>query len=216
MTVVNGRVPPDPLPADEVLVARVALGDVAAFALLRYARPVYAMAVHLLGPADGEEAAQEAFLRLWNKADQFDPARGSFAAWFIAVARHHVFRELRGRSQRHRLAAAEDVDRLLAQAADPTIDVEEQAWRRDEGAAVRRALDGLPADQRRALVLAYFGGLSQSAIAQHLGWPLGTVKKRIRLGMQKLRLALAQQGAAMPPSPASAAARSPVEAHDGL
>jgi RNA polymerase sigma factor (sigma-70 family) len=70
-------------------------------------------------------------------------------------------------------------------------DVEEEAWSQEVGEAVLQALQGLPAEQRRALVLAYFGGLSQSSIAQHLGWPLGTVKKRIRLGLQKLRTALA-------------------------
>jgi RNA polymerase sigma-70 factor (ECF subfamily) len=78
----------------------------------------------------------------------------------------------------------------LAQAVDGQADVEEEVWLRERGASIVRALRALPAEQRRVLVLAYFGGLSQSTLAGHLGWPLGTVKKRIRLGLQKLRVFL--------------------------
>lgn len=181
------------VPADEDLATRVAARDVTAFATLydRYARPVYALCAHLLGPADAEEATQEIFLLLWQRADRYDPARGPFRPWFVAVARHHALRVLRQSGPERHLAAASDIERLLAGAADPHADVETAAWRREEDEVVRRALAALPAEQCQALVLAYFGGLSQSAIAQHLGWPLGTVKKRTRLGLQKLRAALA-------------------------
>jgi RNA polymerase sigma-70 factor, ECF subfamily len=182
-----------PVPPDEDLAARVAARDVAAFAALydRYARPVYALCAHLLGPVAAEEAAQEVFLLLWQRADRYDPARGPFRPWFVAVARHHALRELRRRGPERQVAAAAEVERLFAEAADPRADVEAAAWRREEDEAVRRALAALPPEQRRALVLAYFGGLSQAAIAQRLGWPLGTVKKRTRLGLQKLRATLA-------------------------
>ena len=189
---VNGHQPwPDP--TDEALAARVATGDVAAFGLLydRYARPIYALAAHLLGQADAEEIAQEVFLRLWHKAGQFDPARGAFGAWFMAIARHRVLAELATRGRHRQFAAAEAIDDLLAQTSDPAADVEEQAWRRESGDAALRAVERLPEEQRRVIVLAYFGGLSQSAIARHLDLPLGTVKKRTRLGLQKLRAALA-------------------------
>ncbi len=187
-----------PEPTDETLVARVAAGDRAAFSLLydRYDRPVYVMATHLLGAAEADDVVQEAFLRLWRSVDQFDETRGRFAPWFLTIARHEVLARLRRRTREQRLALAEDVDRLLTAAPDPTIDVEEQVWRRERGDLVLQALNELPPEQRRVLVLAYFGDLSQATIAASLDWPLGTVKKRIRLGLQKLRQALAPRDVA--------------------
>src|SRR5215208_3414135 len=86
-----------PEPTDETLVARVAVGDLAAFSLLyeRYERPVYVMATHLLGAAEAEDVVQEAFLRLWRSAAQFDETRGRFAPWLLAIARHEVLARLR-------------------------------------------------------------------------------------------------------------------------
>ncbi|HKG24420.1 MAG TPA: sigma-70 family RNA polymerase sigma factor [Thermomicrobiales bacterium] len=178
-------------PTDEALVARVARRDVSAFALLydRYARPVYAMAAHLLGIAEADEVVQETFLRLWQRAGQYDPDRGPFTPWFMAIARHHVRGELRRRG-REPVAAAAEVETVLARAVDPSPDPAQAVWEAVRGEAIRRALRALPEDQRRVLLLAYFGGLSQSAIARTLNWPLGTVKKRTRLAMQKLRVAL--------------------------
>lgn len=183
-------------PSDETLAARAARRDVAAFSLLydRYARLIYVMAAHTLGGADAEEVVQEVFLRLWNKAEQFQPARGPFRAWFMTVARHHLLDRLRRHGQHQRLVATQAVDQLLIEVVDPSADVEEQAWLLACGDAVLHALRELPAEQRRVLVLAYFGGLSQAAIAQGLGLPLGTVKKRTRLGLQKLRVSLSRQG----------------------
>jgi RNA polymerase sigma-70 factor (ECF subfamily) len=188
-----------PEPSDEVLVGRVAHGDLTAYSLLydRYDRPVYAMATHLLGAGEAEEVVQETFLRLWRSAAQFDETRGRFAPWLLAIARHEVLARLRRRTQEQRLALAEDIDRLIATAPDPTIAVEEQVWRRERGDLILQALNELPPEQRRVLVLAYFGELSQTTIAASLGWPLGTVKKRVRLGLQKLRQALASHDAAV-------------------
>jgi RNA polymerase sigma-70 factor (ECF subfamily) len=178
--------------SDEALAARVVHGDVTAFTALydRYERRVYVLAAHLLGPASAEDVVQELFLRLWHKAPQFDPARGSFRQWFLASARHAALAELRRRSLRQQRTATGEIERLLADAADPRHDVEEEGWRRARHDAIRGALATLPAEQRAVLVLAYFGGLSQSAMAEQLGWPLGTVKKRTRLAMQKLRRSL--------------------------
>jgi RNA polymerase sigma-70 factor, ECF subfamily len=156
----------------------------------RYARSVYVLAVTALDRAEAEEVVQEVFLRLWHKADQFRSERGPFGAWFMTIARHHLWDVLRSLYREPSLTA-EAIDQLLVESAAYVGDVEEEAWSQEVGEAVLQALQGLPAEQRRALVLAYFGGLSQSSIAQHLGWPLGTVKKRIRLGLQKLRTALA-------------------------
>jgi RNA polymerase sigma-70 factor (ECF subfamily) len=91
-----------------------------------------------------------------------------------------------------RLLVAGDVEQLLAETSDPVADVEDAVARRERGTNVLRALRSLPPDQRRVLVLAYFGGgLTQRSIAEYLGWPLGTVKKRTSLGLQKLRALLA-------------------------
>src|SRR5262249_16458714 len=156
--------------SDETLAARVAGRDVAVFGLLfdRYAQTVYVFAAHLLGAVDADEIVQEVFLRFWNHAGQFDPMRGSFRGWFMAIARHQILNELRRPSQEQRRLAADAIDRVLAEAADPTVDVEEAARLHERQDNVLRALGELPEEQRRALVLAYFGGLSHTAIAQLL------------------------------------------------
>jgi RNA polymerase sigma-70 factor (ECF subfamily) len=179
-------------PSDERLATRIAAHDVSAFGLVydRYSQPVFAMAGHMLGVHEAEEAAQEIFMRLWHKASQYDPTRGPFSHWFMSIARNHILDKLRARSERMRIVAAEEIDLLLSEAADPRVDVLEQVWQNQRGDALLQALLRIPPEQRRVIVLAYFGGMSQSEIAHYLGIPLGTVKKRIRLGLQKLRGAL--------------------------
>jgi RNA polymerase sigma-70 factor (ECF subfamily) len=176
--------------SDVVLAARVANGDIEAWSILydRYAPSVYAFAAHTLGRDHAEDVVQESFLRLWRSAGRFDPVRGAFSSWFYAIVRHHIQDQLRRRRREERLMIASDADELLAETPIPGVDVDEVVTRRERGQAVLRALQSLPPDQRRVLVLAYFGvGLSQTAIADYLGCPLGTVKKRTRLGLQKLR-----------------------------
>jgi RNA polymerase sigma-70 factor (ECF subfamily) len=189
---VKDRSPVSNETSDERLATRIATQDVSAFGIVydRYSQPVFAMAGHMLGVHEAEEAAQEIFMRLWHKASQYDPARGPFSHWFMSIARNHILDKLRARSERLRIVVAEEIDMLLAEAADPRVDVLEQVWRNQRGDALLGALQRIPAEQRRVIVLAYFGGMSQSEIAIHLGIPLGTVKKRIRLGLQKLRAGL--------------------------
>jgi RNA polymerase sigma-70 factor (ECF subfamily) len=178
--------------ADEVLAGRVAARDLDALSLLydRYSQPVYAMAAHILGSNEAEDVVQETFLRLWQHAAQFDHRRGSFAPWFLAIARHEVIARLRRRGKDRQLAAIDDVDQLFASMPEPGPSVEELVWMNERSEIVMRALQALPGEQRRVLMLAYFGGHSQAAIAEMLEIPLGTVKKRIRLGLQKLRKSL--------------------------
>ena len=187
---------PDAALTDEALAARVQVRDPLAFGALydRYAPAVYALSAHALGTAAAEEVVQDVFLRLWQRAAQFDAQRSPFGAWFMAIARHRVLDELRTRGQARRLAATGAVERLLAHTPDPAMGPETEVWLRDAARAVHTALAELPDEQRRVLVLGYFGGFSQSAIAELLGWPLGTVKKRVRLGLQKLRRALSPFG----------------------
>lgn len=186
-------------PSDETLTVKIAQRDRTAFAAIydRYARSVFVFAAHLLGEQDAEEAVQEVFLRLWNKASQFDSAKGNFRHWFMAIARNYIMDELRRRGQKNRIEAADEIDELLANAADPTMDAHDQAWANQRAQAVLAALKILPDEQRRVLILAYFGGFTQSEIAQQLALPLGTVKKRIRLGLQKLRAELAQKNVSL-------------------
>jgi RNA polymerase sigma-70 factor (ECF subfamily) len=183
-------------PSDEILAERVARGDVAAFAILydRYAPRVYAWSAHVLGTAEAEDVVQDVFTRLWNKAAQFDAKRGRFAWWFIAVARHQIGGQLRRRTLRQRIVAADEIDRVIANAPDRGAGPDELAWTHEETEEVRRALGSLPDEQRRVILLAYFAGLSQSEIATLTGTPLGTVKKRTRLAFQKLRDSLSGRG----------------------
>jgi RNA polymerase sigma-70 factor (ECF subfamily) len=184
-------------PDEGPLAARVAKGDVHAFADLydRYASLIYSMAVHMVGSGDAEEAVQEVFLRLWQRSPQFDASRGSFHAWFVSVCRNHLLDRLRRRGLHQRLEIGEGIDGVLASTPEGDgAGVEELAWQRQRAAAVISALRSIPEEQRQAIVLAYFGGLSQSEIASLMRLPLGTVKTRIRLGMTKLKTALEAEG----------------------
>ncbi len=185
--------------SDEILVEQVKQQDVDAFTLLydRYAPTVYALAAHLLSPTDAEEVVQEIFLRLWHKAHQYDAKAGLFKSWFITITRNHIWDILKQHTREQRLSATYEIEQRLSQSIDLAHQVTEEVWVQQQQTVVLHALHDLPPEQRRAIVMAYFGGFSQSAIAQELSWPLGTVKKRIRLGMQKLRNFLTQwQGVA--------------------
>ena len=180
-----------------MLGARIARGDVAAFAAVyeRYAARVHAWAGHALGTGAADDAVQEVFIRVWRKAHQFDPARGRFATWLMAIARHHILRELE-RGGRERRVGGDEIDAALRSLADPAAPLDERAWLSEQERLLGRALADLPAEQRRVLVLGYFLGMTQSEMSRSLDVPLGTVKKRVRLGLRKLRVALTGEGAA--------------------
>ncbi len=177
---------------DEALAAEVAARDLGAFSLLydRYAGRIHSWAAHVLGSNLAEDAIQEIFLLLWMRAGQFDPGRGSFAAWFMTLARNEIVRQLRKLAASERVAAAEEIERLFERRGEAASDPADQAIERAAVPDLWTALREMPSEQRRALVLAYFGGLSHSEIAAQSGLPLGTVKKRIRLAMAKLRAAV--------------------------
>ena len=179
---------------DRALVARIAEGDERALGELydRHAALVYAMAYRVLGDrADAEEAAAETFAQAWREAGRFESGRGSVAAWLVMMARTRALDLARASQRRSRIT-------LVAAASEPRDETGE--WSdTPEGAAiagerarlVRDAIAQLTPVQREAIELAYYGGLSQSEIAERLHAPLGTVKTRLRLGMQKLRETLA-------------------------
>ena len=165
----------------------MANGDEAALAVLydRWMQAVYSLAMHLLRDADeAEDVVEETFWQAWQRAATFDATRGTVRSWLLMIGRSRALDRLRAR-QRQRDEIVKDSDQLLSVAADsdPLLDAE-GAERRT---LVLQALQELPDDQRRALELAYFRGLSQTEVAEFLGEPLGTIKTRMRLGMQKLR-----------------------------
>jgi RNA polymerase sigma-70 factor, ECF subfamily len=179
-------------PPDEALCARVAEHDVAAFEALyeRYRDRVFAWAAHVLGPRQAEDTTQEVFALLWRRAGQFNQSRGQFTHWFWALTRNHILRELRGMSRQRRIQMADQIAGLISTAIAEGVDVEEAAFAKVDSQRALDTLGRLPPEQRRVLVMSYFVGLSHAAIAEELSLPLGTVKKRARLGMQKLRQAL--------------------------
>lgn len=173
--------------------------DELAFAVLydRYVDLVYSASLRVLADAQlAEDTAQDVFVRLWNRPETFISERGRFLSWLMSVTRNRAVDELRARGRRRKREGGPlgEPD----EAASPLFSTEcedpcASAQLHEEQVLVRKALTDLPHDQRRALELAYFGGLTQQEIAAILHEPLGTVKTRIRLGMQKLRRALETQ-----------------------
>jgi RNA polymerase sigma-70 factor (ECF subfamily) len=182
---------------DEELVGRLAQGDLSALETLygRYARPVFSLALRILGDnADAEEVTQDVFERVWRHAPTFDAERGRFGTWLMSMTHHVAIDKVRKRQRRPQTVQGEAAERVALVLPDPVADVSESTLRNIEAQQVRRALHSLPPSQQQAIELAYFGGLSHLEIAAALGDPLGTVKARIRRGMERLRSALESFG----------------------
>jgi len=167
-------------PTDGELIQRVADRDAGAFESLyrRYARPVFGLALRRLGDRmRAEDAVQETFAALWRSARTYRPERGPGAPWLYAVARNAIVDRARNRTD----APAEipDAASLEPGPAD-RAEASFVSWR------IHRALEGLPQSERDVIELAYWGGLSQSEVADFLGIPLGTVKTRTRSGLGRL------------------------------
>lgn len=153
----------------------------------RYGRLVYSLALNSVGdPATAEEITQDVFLRVWQRAGQYRADRAKVSTWLTSITRHRAIDQLRRRGSRpeqHAVAWAQ-----VAPGAEPAAEGPEGTVSLGlERERVRAAIAALPPEQQQVLALAYFQGLSQSQIAEATGQPLGTVKTRIRLGMQKLR-----------------------------
>ena len=156
----------------------------------RYSRLVFSLAWHLLeNQATAEEVTLDVFMRVWEKAGMYRADKAKVSTWLASIARHHAIDILRrqgSRPEQSSVAWTEvTADALFS--ADGPEEVTELTFQRQQ---VRAAIAELPADQQRVLALAYFNGLTHREIAEKLGEPLGTVKTRIRLAMQKLRLTL--------------------------
>jgi RNA polymerase sigma factor (sigma-70 family) len=169
--------------SDEALVALVARGDEPALAELydRFGRVAYGLAFKVLRDrALAEDAVQEAFLAVWRSAGRFIAERAKASTWILTLVHRRAVDLVRRQQQRR----AEPLE-TVAQASGETT--EEQAWLRLRQARVREALCKLPDQQREALELAYFGGFTQSELADRLGEPLGTIKSRMFAGLARLR-----------------------------
>lgn len=169
------------------MLERIAGRDAQALADLydRYAPVALALAGRILGDrSEAEDVLQTVFTRVWQEAARYDPAKGSPAAWLLSWIRNGAIDRLRRREALRR-ATLHSVDQAAA-AGDVAVSSDAS----EEREKVARAVASLPADQRQVIELAYFEGLSQTQIAQKLGEPLGTIKTRVRLGMNKLRQAL--------------------------
>jgi RNA polymerase sigma-70 factor, ECF subfamily len=172
-----------------VLIARIARGDREAFSRLYDALAGAAFGLIrrvLRDPGASEEVLQEVFWQVWREAAQYDPGRGSPEAWLLMRARSRAIDRLRSTRRRDKTFVA-SVDESVARAADIGGD---PPGRTEDRSLVDRGLDRLPAAQRRVIEMAFFEGLTQSEIAARLGEPLGTVKTRARLGLERLRTIL--------------------------
>jgi RNA polymerase sigma-70 factor (ECF subfamily) len=173
----------------------MAAGEELALGVLydRHARTVYALALAVVGErADAEEVVADTLGQAWRSAGDYDPGRGSVGAWLTTIARARALDLVRRRGRRGRAyqRAAQSADGELAAPVAMPEPPDRGVEQAEAGALVRRALADLPDAQRRVIELAYFGGLSQSEIARELAEPLGTVKTRMRAGLEKLRAAL--------------------------
>jgi RNA polymerase sigma-70 factor (ECF subfamily) len=171
---------PEARVTDGELLERVAGGDAGAFEVLyrRYARAVFGLALRRLGDRSrAEEAVQETFTAIWRSASSYDAERGPGAPWLYAVARHAIVDRSRVRAE----PPAEAADHATTEPGpQERVEASFVAWR------VHRALEELPERERIVLELAYWGGLSQSEVAEFLNTPLGTVKTRTRSALARL------------------------------
>jgi RNA polymerase sigma-70 factor, ECF subfamily len=179
--------------ADEDLMPLVERKDPAAFEIVydRHGGAAYSLAYRIVGDRlVAEDVTQEAFLSVWRSGARFDRARGSVRTWLLGVVRNRAIDVLRREAGRAPTVSIE-LDTVPEQESrfEPT---DAEALRREAGREVRGVLADLPEDQLKVVQLAYFGGLSHSEIAEVLGMPLGTVKGRMRLAMEKLRATLAE------------------------
>ncbi len=174
--------------ADELLIDLIVQREEAALGALydRYAALVYAIALRVTGDRQtAEEVMQDVFQNIWQTAGGFRQQTGVAAGWIIGIARHRAIDAMRSKRERgrHREVTGVDVSALPPVISGIEGDVEQRVLRE----AVQAALAELPPAQRQAIEMAYYGGLTQTEIAERLGEPLGTIKTRLRLGLMKLR-----------------------------
>jgi RNA polymerase sigma factor (sigma-70 family) len=179
--------------SDEALLALVSRGDEPALGELydRYGRVAYGLALRIVRDrALAEDAVQEAFLGVWRSAGSFLADHGKPSTWILTLV-HRRAVDLVRREERRRADPIASADELAHPTGEAT---DEEAWLRAQRQVVQAALKKLPDDQREAIELAYYGGFTQSELAERLGVPLGTIKSRMFTGLKRLRELLAESG----------------------
>jgi len=171
------------------LLRRIALGDRESFEQLydRYSGALFSTAYRILNQQEAaEDLLQEVFVQIWEKASLYDPSRGRPLTWAITLTRNRAIDRIRSTQRRQKLS--EEIERE-AEIADYQTDksTAEEVSLSERNRIVHGAVMQLPPEQRRAIELAFFSGLTQTEITEQLQEPLGTVKARIRRGMMKLR-----------------------------
>jgi RNA polymerase sigma-70 factor (ECF subfamily) len=180
--------------SDEALVLLAARSEESALAELydRYGRTAYGLALRILrDPALAEDAVQEAFLAVWRTASRFVPEKAKASTWILTLAHRRAVDIVR-REQRRRADTLENAPEPVAEEG-----VDEDAFLRLQRERVQSVLRHLPDAQREALELAYYGGLSQSELAERLGQPLGTIKSRMFSGLARMRELMEEPGTEM-------------------
>lgn len=179
--------------ADEELMPLIGARDPAALEVLydRHGRVAYSLAYRICGERGAaEDVAREAFISIWRSGARFDPARASVRTWALSIVRNRAIDAMRSRAGNAPKLTFDD-DAILEQRPARQL-TEDEAMRRETASELRGALDELPQDQAKVIELAYFGGLTQSEISRMQGVPLGTVKGRMRLGLEKIRSEMAE------------------------
>ena len=177
--------------------ALVRRGDARAFEVIydRHCDVAFSLAYRVCGTRPrAEEVVQEAFLALWRSGARYDRTKGSVRTWVLAIVHHRAIDALRRNVNYDRRNTFDDSVAEQIQSPERT-DVE--VARRDEAREIRAALEELPPDQSRVIELAFYGGYTHSEIAELLGAPIGTIKGRMRLGMEKMRSSLEASGVAL-------------------
>ncbi|MGC2638304.1 MAG: sigma-70 family RNA polymerase sigma factor [Acidobacteriaceae bacterium] len=173
---------------DSALVERMITGDESALVAVydRYAAMIFGMLVRMLRDRQAaEEILQDLFFELWRGAARFDASRGSLPAWLMVIARNRALSRLRTRQYRE---IPEDIEAFPANAVASSVNLADDSERNLLMEKLRTAMAALPSEQREAVELAYFEGMTQSEIAARTGSPLGTVKSRVRAALQSLKL----------------------------
>jgi RNA polymerase sigma-70 factor (ECF subfamily) len=172
--------------ADEDLISLVQTKDAGAFSVLydRHARAAYSLAYRMMGERQAaEDLVQDAFLKLWRAAGSYRVERGSVRTWLLSIVHNRGIDQLRSLSSRRRTQEKVEASAPRVQPSEAFA----ESWRNAQRDQVREALKSLPAEQLKVLELAYFSGYTHVEIAELLELPLGTVKGRMRLGLQKVR-----------------------------
>jgi RNA polymerase sigma-70 factor (ECF subfamily) len=151
-----------------------------------FAGAMFSLALEILGDRwEAEEIIQDVFAYVWKKPESYSPEKGKFSSWLLVITRNRSIDRIR--SRKRKVVHGEPIEALSNRQDHSTEDGAEHASRADEQTSIRHAFAQLPEDQREVLELSYFKGLNHQEISDHLKLSLGTVKSRIRLGMEKLR-----------------------------